>query len=377
MLQPPPELSPDMSPRAAFFSFKGRISRSRYWEYSVLLNIAAAVLIYMISVFFFQIADSVRDSAAIRDHRPTLFIVVALLLYALATWVGLSLQVKRLHDRGRTGWLSLLNLIPIVGPLLLAIDTYLLSGKPGPNRYGSAPKSCPRSTAMEIVVVLIGVGIFVGMLVAGRTFVMEPFNIPSGSGEPTIASGDYVAVSRYAYRLQQPEHGEVAVFINPHTGEDYIKRIVGLPGDTVQLSHGIVSINGRAAQRTRIADYHERTWLEMYRRYEDNVRYRYTETLPDGQPHEILGGYVTLPEDSLPQDNTGTFKVPPDRFFAIGDNRDNSNDSRLELGYVPLANLVGRAELFYFSRAPGIPFWKMMVNFFVGTRWERMLRVVV
>jgi signal peptidase I len=86
---------------------------------------------------------------------------------------------------------------------------------------------------------------------------------------------------------------------------------------------------------------------------------------------------VTQPEDSLPHDNTGTFKVPPGHFFAMGDNRDNSNDSRLELGYVPLANLVGQAEFCYFSWAPGVPVWKVLVSLATGTRWERMLRVVV
>jgi signal peptidase I len=377
MSQQPPELSRDMSPCAVLLSFKGRISRSRYWEYSVLVNITAAVLIYVISVLFFQIAGAVRARAAAHDHAPILFIVGALSFYALAVWVGLALQVKRLHDRGRTGWFSLLNLLPIVGPLLLAIDTYLLPGNSKASRYGSPPKPRRRSTGAEITLVLAGVGIFVMIFVVGRTFVMEPFNIPSGSGEPTIANGDYVAVSRYAYRLHQPARGDIAVFINPHTGEDYIKRIVGLPGDTVQLTRGVVSINGQTGQRTRITDYHERTWQEMYRRYEDDVRYRYTETLPNGRPHDILGGHVTLPEDSLPQDNTGTFKVPDGRFFAIGDNRDNSNDSRLDLGYVPLANLVGRAEFCYFSRVPGIPWWKVMVDLFAGARWERMLRVVV
>jgi signal peptidase I len=90
-----------------------------------------------------------------------------------------------------------------------------------------------------------------------------------------------------------------------------------------------------------------------------------------------LGGPVKFPEDSLPQDNTGKFTVPPNRFFAMGDNRDNSNDSRLGLGYVPLENLVGRAEFCYFSRDPKVPLWKVMVNFLSGIRWERVLRVIV
>jgi signal peptidase I len=377
MSQPPPELSRDMSARATLFSFRGRISRSRYWEFSVLTNIASALLLFAISILFFQIAASTRESGTAGEHAPILFVLIAMLLDAFGVWVSLALQVKRLHDRGRTGWLVLLNLIPVLGPLALIIDTYFLPGKPGTNRYGPVPRPCSRSTGAEVGVVLVGVLIWVTVFVVGRTFIMEPFKVPSGSNEPTIASGDYEAVSRYAYRLYQPERGDVVVFINPHNGENYLKRIVGLPGDTVQVSHGIVSINGQAAQRTRIADYHEREWLEMYQRYEDQLRYRYSETLPGGRTYEILGGYVTVPEDAMPQDNTGTFKVPPGYFFAMGDNRDNSNDSRLNLGYVPLPNLVGQAEFCYFSWAPNVPLWKALINLATGTRWERMLRVVV
>ena len=377
MSQPPPELPRDVSLRVAFFSFRGRISRSRYWEYSLLVNIAAGISVYVASVLFFQIAGLVRESAADHDRPPIVFIAIVFPLYAIVTWVGLALQIKRLHDRGRTGWFVLLNAVPILGSLAVAIDTYLLPGKPGSNRYGSPPRPCPRSTGAEIGVVLAGMGIFIALAIVGRTFIMEPFNIPSGSDEPTILSGDYLAVSRYAYRLYRPERGDIAVFINPHTGEDYIKRIVGLPGDTVQVSHGILSINGQAVQRRRIADYHVRTWLDIYQRYDDRVRYRYIETLPNGLSHEILGADLNQPEDSLPQDNTPVFDVPPDRFFAMGDNRDNSGDSRFSLGYVPLANLIGRAEFCLFSRAPSVPLWRVMVDLLAGVRWERVLRVVV
>jgi signal peptidase I len=375
--QPLPELPRNISPRAAFFSFRGRISRSRYWECSVLVNIAIGILIYAASVLFFQIAGAVRESPGAHDHPPIMFVAVAVALYALALWVGLALQAKRLHDRGRTGWFVVLNVVPILGPLVLAIDTFLLPGQPESNRYGPAPRPCPRSKEAEIAVVVAGWVILLVMVTIGRTFIMEPFKIPSGSDEPTIVSGDYIAVSRYAYRLHRPEHGDMAVFVDPHTGADFIKRIVGLPGDSVQVSRGVLSINGQAVQRTRIGDYHEREWLEPYQRYTDDVRYRYSETLASGLSYEILGVEMTLPEDSLPQDNTPVFKVPPGRFFAMGDNRDNSNDSRLDLGYVPLTNLVGRAEFSLFSRAPGIPLWRIMIDVFAGIRWKRVLRVVV
>jgi signal peptidase I len=377
MSQQPPELSRDISLRAAFFSFEGRISRRRYWEYSLLANAGLLAAIFTISILFFQVSDSVRKGGLPQTNAPILFIGVTLSLYAITVWIGLALQIKRLHDRGRTGWFSLLNVIPVIGPALLTIDTYFRFGDMKANRFGPAPRPCLRSTGLEAGLILSGIGVLLALAIAGRTLIMEPFNIPSGSGEPVIVNGDYLSVSRYAYRLHEPARGDIAVFIDPHSGEDYIKRIVGLPGDTVQVNHGIVSINGQTAERTRIADYHERVWYENYQRDQDNVRYRYIETLPGGQSHEILGGPVKFPEDSLPQDNTGRFTVPPGRFFAMGDNRDNSNDSRLGLGYVPLTNLVGRAEFCYFSRAPGVPFWKVMVDFASGIRWDRVLRVIV
>jgi signal peptidase I len=272
MSQQPPELPPDISPRAAFFSFRGRISRRRYWEYSLLANTGLLAVFFVISILFFQISGSVREAGLPLTHAPILFIGVTLSLYVLAIWVGLALQVKRLHDRGRTGWFSLLSVFPIVGPALLAIDTYFRFGDMKANRFGPAPRPCLRSTGLEVGLILFGMGVLVAVAIAGRTLIMEPFNIPSGSGEPVIANGDYLSVSRYAYRLHEPARGDIAVFIDPHSGEDYIKRIVGLPGDVVQVNHGIVSINSQAAERTRIADYHERVWYEEYQRDQDNVR---------------------------------------------------------------------------------------------------------
>jgi signal peptidase I len=360
---------------AVFFSFRGRLNRSRYWEYSILANAAFGVLFFIIGVLFFQIADSTRATGG--DSRPAVFVIVSVLAFFVVLWTGLALQVKRLHDRGRSGWFSLLNLVPILGSLWLTIDTYFLPGNTDANRYGVPPKLTPRSTRAEIGVVLAGIGVLLAILFVGRTFIAEPFIVPSGSNEPTIANGDNIFVSRYTYRLHDPARGDLAVFINPHTGEDYIKRIVGLPGDTIQLSRGVISINGQPVQRTRIADYHERTWLEMYRRYDDIVRYRYAESIPGSQPHEILGNEIRLSEDSMPQDNTGIFKVPPGHFFAVGDNRDNSNDSRFQLGYVPLTNLVGRVEFCHFSRAPDTPGWTVLLNPFAGARWDRMFKVLL
>jgi signal peptidase I len=355
-------LADDISLRAALFSFRGRLGRARYWEYSVLANIATAVFLYIAFVLFSQIANSARIAESGQRAATIFFFVVALSYYGIAVWIGLALQIKRLHDRGRAGWFVLLNVVPILGILLIFIDTYLLAGNAESNRYGSIPKPNPRSSGAEIGLVLTGLAIVIALIVAGRSFVSEPFLVPSGSNEPTITSGDDILVSRYAYWAKQPERGDMVVFINPHTGEDYVKRVIGLPGDTVQLNHGIVSINGQAMQRARIADYHDRQWNQMAYRYEDTPRYRYVETFPGGWPHEILGGIVGKPEDSMPQDNTSSYRVPAGRFFTMGDSRDNSNDSRLQLGYVPLVNIVGRVEFCLFSRAPDTPWWKIVLT---------------
>jgi signal peptidase I len=218
-----------------------------------------------------------------------------------------------------------------------------------------------------------------------RTLAFEPFNIPSGSMTPTLLTGDYVFVSKFSYgygpyslplapsflhgRLfgSLPERGDVAVFVNPHTGDDYIKRIVGLPGDKIQVKNGILYINGEASKRERIDDYLEREPDERYGRVQSVLRYQYVETMPNGVKHNILGNFTSQPEDALSQDDTGVFEVPADHFFAMGDNRDNSSDSRLELGYVPVENLVGRADRRFISLDAGAHLWEIW-------RWPWSLR---
>ena len=189
---------------------------------------------------------------------------------------------------------------------------------------------------------------------AVRVVAFEPFNIPSGSMRPTLLEGDYLFVSKYSYgysRYSFPfglvpfngriwespvERGDVAVFRNPQDlSQDYIKRIVGLPGDRIQVKQGILHINGEPVQRQRIEDYELRP---------GRLVPQYLETLPNGRVHRI----VEEKGDSGYSDTTREFVVPERHYFAMGDNRDNSADSRA-IGYIPAENLIGRAEILFFS----------------------------
>lgn len=193
---------------------------------------------------------------------------------------------------------------------------------------------------------------------AVRTGLYEPFSIPSGSMIPTLLIGDYLFVSKFSYGysrhslpfslpvLSGPERtwftevrrGDVAVFKTPEDNRtDFIKRIVGLPGDTIQLRNSVLFINGTATPRERAGDFTYTKGTALFRVM------RFRETFSDGRSH-----YVLEQTESMPQDNTPEYKVPPGHYFAMGDNRDDSQDSRF-IGSVPRENLVGRAEVLWFS----------------------------
>jgi len=215
-----------------------------------------------------------------------------------------------------------------------------------------------------------------------RTFLFQPFNIPSGSMKDTLLIGDYLFVSKYSYGYSrysfpfgmapisgriwgaEPERGDIAVFKLPTDPSiDYIKRVIGLPGDTVQVVDGIVHINGEAVPRTRIDDYIEQSPSGAVRRVP-----RYRETLPNGVSYDTLD--LT---DRGQLDNTREYKVPEGHFFMMGDNRDNSVDSRVlsRVGYVPYENFIGRAEVLFFSIGDDTPAWQIWTWPWT-VRWSRI-----
>jgi signal peptidase I len=220
-----------------------------------------------------------------------------------------------------------------------------------------------------------------------RTVAFEPFNIPSGSMIPTFLVGDYLFVSKYSYGYSRfsmplspdlfngrifgrvPTRGDVVVFKFPHdTSIDYIKRVIGLPGDKIQVKAGQLYINGTLAPRKSVGEYVEN---DEGRR---TITTQYIETLPNGVQHPIL-----KEQDVGYMNNTPEFQVPADHVFVMGDNRDNSSDSRVMdssgVGYVPIENLVGRAEFIFFSVDGRAPIWQVWEWPF-EIRWSRLLHGV-
>lgn len=194
-----------------------------------------------------------------------------------------------------------------------------------------------------------------------RTFLYEPFNIPSGSMLPTLLVGDYLFVSKPAYgysrysfpfgladfegRMSEsrPERGDIVVFKLPtNTSIDYIKRVVALPGETVQVIRGRLYINGEIVEREPVG----LVQSDANNEYVTRRMMEYIETLPGGAMHSI---YEESDVGDL--DNTPVYTVPKDHYFVMGDNRDNSQDSRVPelVGFVPADNLVGRADILFFS----------------------------
>ena len=213
---------------------------------------------------------------------------------------------------------------------------------------------------------------FIAILIALtlRTFAYEPFSIPSGSMKPTLLEGDYLFVSKYSFGYSKhsfpmsfpgfsgrvfgkyPERGDVAVFkFTQNTRIDYIKRIVGLPGDTVQVKDGILYLNNTAVDRKLKGPWRAKdrnNIMQTYTRYEENLSDNFIYDVLDATPNGML-------------DNTDIYTVPAGHIFAMGDNRDQSSDSRIlsQLGFIPFDHLVGKAQIIFYSRDRSEPIWKL------------------
>lgn len=276
----------------------------------------------------------------------------------------------------------------------------------------SWPKRKPRppkqpETWRETLRFLVVLGICVLLF---RSLILQPFNIPSESMMPRLLVGDYLFVSKWSYGWSRasfpfglvpisgriwgsdPTPGDVVVFKNPNgSGEDVIKRVIGLPGDTIQMVHGQLVLNGTPVPKVRVADFPAPFWPDrgcgqprdqfgnpltnppivtdahghQFCRFA-----QFRETLPNGRSYDVLDQFEN-PE----ADDTPVYTVPAGHYFLMGDNRDNSGDSRFPvpsgMGYVPAENLVGKAQVQFFS-TDGSAQWLLPWTWFTAARWKRI-----
>lgn len=221
--------------------------------------------------------------------------------------------------------------------------------------------------------------IFYALILAAifRSFLFEPFHIPSGSMKGNLLVGDYLFVSKYSYGYSKysfpfspdvfdgrifssnrPKRGDVVVFRLPRQPEiNFIKRVIGLPGDRVQMIDGTLYINGDKIHKESTEDFID----DEIRENAKNIP-QFIESLPNGKRIKVLD---EDPADEL--DNTAEFKVPENSYFMMGDNRDNSDDSRRVVGFLPEENIVGRAEIIIFSSDGSAKFWELW-------KWPMTLR---
>jgi signal peptidase I len=274
----------------------------------------------------------------------------------------------------------------------MSLKTDAEGGRKGEPRAPAAKEGGWRETTKIIVHALL-------LALVVRVFLYQPFNIPSGSMISTLLVGDYLFVSKLSYGYSrysfpfgfnlfsgrvfgsEPKRGDVAVFKLPRdNATDYIKRVIGLPGDEISMRGGVLYINGVAVPKRRVDDFETADDDGPPRKIP-----RFEETLPNGVKYYVLD---SLP--SGPVDNVGPYKVPPRHYFMMGDNRDNSTDSRelsprYGVGYVPYENFVGRAEVIFFSNDSdcqqhgsrlGKMFGTVGCLFGGGTRWTRFFNLI-
>jgi signal peptidase I len=244
----------------------------------------------------------------------------------------------------------------------------------------------PMSLKERVVDLVRTLAIALSVALVIRTLFIQPFHIPSQSMEPGLKIGDYIVVTKYSYGYSkyslplgamlpdilpariwadEPERGDVVVFRYPSdVKKDYIKRLVGMPGDTLEIQNGVLTINGQVAQQQSVVERGA---------YQGGLVRFFEETFPDGQAHRIRREGSIDPDPHLASNciqiseppyrcQAQKITVPQGHFFFMGDNRDNSQDSRFpDVGFVPFENLVGRAQVIVFS-------WRSLTRFFKSIR---------
>lgn len=280
-----------------------------------------------------------------KDRRPWVAVILTLVLSPV---LGMCYLGK---GRWALGYLLLMvltfSLLPVVahfGLLPIGVEKsisysiYLINTVGAVHGYRSAARAypfVPQAWFARWYALLLFWALPVALAITIRGFLWEPFNMPSASMEPSLKVGDHFFVAKYAYREVEPRRGDVVVFLLPQdTVTAYVKRLVGLPGDRIQMKAGSLYINGEKMPLAEVDQPVD----------EDGERYR--ETLPEDRSYLIRDM-----AEHTPLDDTDIFEVPPGHFFFLGDNRDNSIDSRVtgHVGYVPRDNLIGPVTLIYWN----------------------------
>jgi signal peptidase I len=238
-----------------------------------------------------------------------------------------------------------------------------------------------KNELVETIVVIIEA---LAIALVFRTFLYQPFSIPTASMQSTLMIGDYFIANKWAYgfgkysfplplpfngrflEFNQPQRGDIVVFHNI-TDEDYIKRLIGMPGDTIQMKAGRLYINGTMVERKEIG-----TGTDTDSSMSSVPVTLYEETLPNGVKHTIQ---EISDNDQL--DNTELYTVPAGHYFMMGDNRDRSADSRVlsQVGYVSSDQIIGKAEARFFSIKNNLPPWQLW-EWPANVRWDRMFTSV-
>ncbi len=313
------------------FDWSGVASRRLFW-FSLVVSVTILTGLILATISY--------------SFRPWFFLS-ALTILQFVVW---PVFVKRLHDMGRSGLWSILLLVPV---LFIGVLLWLGLGKSKHQPEQAWPTLLSHRFGQLLLLLLI-CGAF------SRAF-WTPYWIPAGSMKPALLVGDYLVVTQYG-RNPNPDRGDVVVFRHPVHGTDFVKRLIGLPGDNVKVSNGHVSINGTLAGYA-ISEPFEEPMLQaggygLYPRCyntpvkvgETCLKQQWIETLPSGPSIPVLN------IANQTGDHTGVFQIPDGHYFFLGDNRDNSNDSRIPqaaggLGYVPREHLIGQARLILFSSA--------------------------
>jgi len=272
-----------------------------------------------------------------------------------------------------------------------------------------AAEAKPKKKQDSFLVFLIKLVVIVLLF---RTLLFTSFMIPSESMMPRLLVGDYLFAAKWPYGYSQasmpldldivpgsgrlfgglPERGDVVIFKHPIDRTDYVKRVIGLPGDQVQVMNGVLILNGEPVRKVPVADLVIQTTAIEGCRGEDSKYARrtgngftchypqYRETLPSGVSYVTLDfGPAGINEFQIDADNTEPYVVPEGHVFMMGDNRDNSLDSRFPpvagkgVGFVPVENLVGRASFMFFS-TDGSAEWIKPWTWFTAARWDRIGR---